>query len=329
MIGKLFKDLCYAIGELNKQDNATHTVHQILFELKESIGISSAVLVVKNIDTDYLEIKNRYNVSAHFTTAYKRAIGTSVVGRIFYKDEIVVVSRKDSPEDEYKDLLLEEEYASAVAVRVAVENRTWGYIAVYFNIDVEVTDELKNFLINIAKICSEAIRKERITTLLNELRNIDHTTGLLYYHYFHEKLKEEFGKCKRHHTALTIAIMDMDNFKEVLNLYGLNTARELYKNVAELLRSCLRGIDVIGRYGTDELIMYLPTTGMKEAEVVIKRFTELLTEKRFTEKKLCTSVSIGVATLVDHETLEELVTHAQASLYNARVTGKNVVECEE
>ncbi|MBF0538731.1 MAG: diguanylate cyclase [Nitrospirae bacterium] len=323
-----FKDICKAVDVLSKQESATHTIHEILFAMKDSIGINHGALVLKNPENDYLEIINRYNISAHFTASYRRGIGTGVVGRLFYKEPVVVVTSQSATED-YKELLMEDDYEVAIAVRVSVDGRSLGFIVVYFAKAMELTKGLEEFLVVMARLIAEALRKQRFTTLLNELRDIDATTGLTYYHFFHQKLHAEFDKSRRHKIPLTLAIMDMDNFKSVLNVYGIEVARKLYAELADHLRSCLRGIDVLGRYGTDEFILYMPNTPMDKAETVFDRFKESLTMERFTEKNLCTTLSIGIATLKDHEKLDDLLTHAQTALYNAKVTGKGVVQCKD
>ncbi|MBF0336403.1 MAG: GGDEF domain-containing protein [Nitrospirae bacterium] len=324
----LFKDVCKAIDLLSKQESATHTIHEILFAMKDSIGISHGVLVLKNVEDDYLRIANRYNISAHFSTLYRRGIGDGAVERVFYKEPVVVVTGQSDTED-YHDLWVEKDYDTAVAVRVAIDGRSVGFLAVYFDRAMEVAHELREFLADMAKVIGEALRKERFTTLLNELRDIDSATGLTYYHFFHQKLRDEFDKSRRHKIPLTLVLMDMNNFKSVLNVYGIDVAKRLYSDLAEHLKSCIRGIDVLGCYGTDEFILYMPNTPMDKAEVVIERFQETLKLERFTEKNLCTTLSIGMATLKEHDTLDDLMTHAQVALYNARVTGKDVVQCKD
>ncbi|MBF0555108.1 MAG: GGDEF domain-containing protein [Nitrospirae bacterium] len=328
MKDRMFNDLCFAIDKLSAQENAAHTVHEIIYELKNSLDIVSAVLVEKNLHDDYLEIKNRYNVSEQFTRSYKRGIGTGVIGRIFYSDEFAIVL-KGEREDDYKDLMLEHDYEMAVVLRVAVEGRALGFLALYFANKVEITEQLRKFLISIVKLCAEAIRKETLLGFIKETRSVDPQTGLLYYHFFHQKLREEFDKNIRMKIPMTVAIMDMDNFKRVMGVYGLNTAHELYKELADELRAFVRGIDVLGHYGTDEFIIYMPNTTLNDAEIVLNRFLENLSRKRFTSHNLCTSLSMGVASLHQNESLEDLLSNTQRALYQSKLKGGKISRCDE
>jgi diguanylate cyclase (GGDEF)-like protein len=325
MAEKLFKSLCQSIKELHQQEESVHTLHQILFSLKGALGVSAAALVQKNPQSGYLEIKSRYNLSAHYTNSYKRANGKAAVDKIFLTDNFLIVKKTDSAEV-YEDVRMETDYAVAVLIRLESEDRPLGFIVVFFDEEIEITEQIRDFLIAIADICSESIRRERLMLHLNELRRVEPKSGLLYYHYFYQKLIEEYSKSKRTKTPLTVCIIDMDNFKEVMSVYGPDIADELYQELGDELKSSLRGIDILGRYGTDEIIIYMPNTSLENAEIVINRFVEKISSSRFTIKQLKTTVSIGVAQLKENEKLEGLLSNAKGALYNARVTGKGIVK---
>ncbi|MEO5357528.1 MAG: GGDEF domain-containing protein [Nitrospirae bacterium YQR-1] len=328
MAEKLFKSICQSIKELHQQETSVHTVHQILFSLKEALGAHAAALVQKNPQSGYLEIKSRYNFSAHYTHSYKRATGKLALSKIFLTDTFLVIKKTD-PADIYEDVRMETDYAVATLVRLESEDRPLGFIVVYFENDIEITEQIKDFLVAVADICSESIRRERLLLHLNELRRVEPKSGLLYYHYFYQKLIEEYNKSKRTKTPLSICIIDMNNFKEVMAVYGPDTADELYHELGDELRSSVRGIDILGRYGTDEIILYMPNTSLENADIVITRFVEKIRTNRFTIKQLQTTVSIGAAQLKENEKLEDLLSHAKAALYNARVTGKGIVKSSE
>ncbi|WP_420263773.1 diguanylate cyclase domain-containing protein [Candidatus Magnetominusculus dajiuhuensis] len=328
MKDKMLNDLCFAIDKLSAQENAAHTIHEIIYELKNSLDIVSAVLVEKNSHDDYLEIKNRYNVSEQFTRSYKRGIGTGVIGRIFYNDELAVVLKGEN-EDDYKDLMIEHDYEMAIVLRVSVEGRVLGFLALYFSNKVVITEQLRKFLISIVKLCSEAIRKEKLLGFVKEMRSVDPQTGLLYYHFFYQKLKEEFDKNRRMNIPMTVAIMDMDNFKRVMGVYGLDTAHELFKELADELRAFVRGIDMLGHYGTDEFIIYMPNTTLNDAELVLNRFLDNLIHKRFTPNNLCTSLSMGIASLHQDDSLEDLLSNTQRALYKSKLKGGKISRCDE
>ncbi|MEO5361556.1 MAG: sensor domain-containing diguanylate cyclase [Nitrospirota bacterium] len=328
MTNQMRNGLYLAINELRKQDNSIHMIHQIICDLVNSVGITSAVFIEKNKTDDYLIIKYGYNVSEQFSSSYKRGIGTDIIGRIFYQDEFAIVINGEN-ESNYKDIFLEHDYDMAVLLRMSVENRAIGFLALYFDKRLEITDELKSFLIAIASICSEAIRKEMLDNLIKDTRTIDPQTGLFYYLYFHQKLKEELNMSRKTNSPLTVAIIDMDNFKEVMNSHGLETAHTLYKELADELRTHLRSIDIIGRHGTDELILCMPNTSCGSACITMNSFIDAVRDKKFTSHQLLTSIAIGTATMHKNESLEELLHRAQLALYKAMLTGNKIAICYE
>lgn len=321
----LFNQLCQAVHELHSQETSTHTVHQILFGLKHCIPLSSAILALKNPKTDYIEIKNRYNVSEQCLKTFKRGVGKHLVNRLFYKDMIAIASI-DGDTDDYEDLSLECEYNTAVAMRIEMEGRPFGYLALYFDKPFDLSAETRSFLLAIAKLCAESLTKEHVTNKLAELRRLDPQTGLLYFGFFHQKMKEELLKCKRHNYPLSVALMDMDNYKDVMNLFGIDAAHKLYSEVAEELKATLRGIDVVGHYGTDQIILYLPNTTLENALVVIGRFMEQVSGTAHTDKNIMTSLSVGLTSAKPESTVDDLVSAAQVALYNARISGKGLIK---
>jgi diguanylate cyclase (GGDEF)-like protein len=320
--------LCSAIKELNSQESATHTIHQVLYTVKHNIDAAAAIVVLKNNQTDYLEIVNRYNVSETFTNQFKRGIGSAAVGRVFY-EEPIVVARFDGDANDYKDLFLEGDYHTCVAVRIEADERPMGYLAMYFNEAVAVDDELKGLSTALAMICAEAVSKERTMEQLNKLRCVDTAIGTLHYNFFLRKFKDEFSKSLRYKIPLGLIIMDMDNYKDVMNLYGTDTAQCLYVELNNMLMTFIRGVDVLGRYGTDEFILYLPNTDMEHTVLVISRFMEKVNSGAFTDKQIKTSVSAGISAIKPGDTLDAIMRRARIAIYKAKVAGKGLLKTVE
>jgi diguanylate cyclase (GGDEF)-like protein len=325
---KKLSTLCSAIKELNSQESATHTIHQVLYTVKHNLNPAAAVVVLKNDKTDYLEIVNRYNVSETFTNQFKRGIGSSAVGKVFYEQQ-VVVTRFDGDANEYKDLFLEADYHTCLAVRIEADGRPMGYMAMYFNEAVTLDEDMKEMSMALAMICAEAVSKESATEQLNKLRCVDTNIGTLHYNFFLQKFKDEFSKSLRYKIPLSLIIMDMDNFKDVMNLYGTDTAHHLYVELSNLLMTCIRGVDILSRYGTDEFILYLPSTDMEHTVIVISRFMEKVVAGAFTDKEVKSSISAGISSIKPGDTLDAMMRRAQVAIYKAKVEGKGLLKTVE
>jgi len=171
---------------------------------------------------------------------------------------------------------------------------------------------------------SESERK-RLIERLEHLSNIDSLTGLLNRRALLERLSTEVQRAERYGTELSIALCDMDNFKEINDIYGHIVGDDVLRVVADTLRKPLRSVDAIGRYGGDEFLIILPQTSLKGAESLAERLRSLVAETGFVApdgKRLRLSVSIGVSNSGD---TNELIRKADTALYRSKHLGKNRV----
>lgn len=321
----LFHEICNAIDSLHTQDNANAVVISIIERLRNAVPFSQAVLAIKNPTTNYLEIRNSFNVPDFLVRGFKRGVGKYAINKLFYKDKLIILSKEDNI-DNYNDMKLDRDYGTAVALRLDLEGRPIGYFAIYFEEPLCIYAATKTLLQSTVTIFAEAMRKERLTRCINELQRIDPETGALYFDYFYECFAGEFKKCTMYNMPLTVAIIDTDNYKEIVRLYGDEVANTLYKEVTEYLRMVARGIDLIGRYGSDELIICFPNTPLEDARKTIDSFVDYIDSETFTTRGITTSMSIGIDYLKKGYVLKDLLEGAQEALYNARLQGRGLIQ---
>jgi diguanylate cyclase (GGDEF)-like protein len=158
----------------------------------------------------------------------------------------------------------------------------------------------------------------------------DRLTGLHNFGYFFERLKEEKMRAERYHRLLSLVLFDIDHFKKYNDANGHPAGNEVLKKIASMLRSEAREVDIVARYGGEEMVMVLPETGRKRATELADRIREKIASTVFAHmesqplKKI--TVSAGVATYpVDAATEEELIKKADTSLYEAKSGGRNRV----
>jgi diguanylate cyclase (GGDEF)-like protein len=146
----------------------------------------------------------------------------------------------------------------------------------------------------------------------------DGLTGLFNRRYFNELITIEINRLKRAPAALSLLMLDIDNFKNYNDTQGHPAGDEMLKGAAKVFKNSVRAVDIVCRYGGEEFIIMLPQTGKSGAQIIAERLRVQC------GLYLPTTVSIGIATLPeDAQTVEALIQKADEALYQAKKTGKN------
>ncbi len=178
---------------------------------------------------------------------------------------------------------------------------------------------------------NEAEQKiQELTSVLeyiNEVACEDYLTGTLNRRGMEEALEREFSRADRHHTELSIAMMDIDHFKQLNDKLGHSTGDEALAHFASVIKDAKRTTDVLARYGGEEFIIILPNTIQADAIKVIERVQRKLTKQFFmhSDQHIVITFSAGVAERIEGETPEEIIPRADAALYAAKNSGRNRV----
>lgn len=177
----------------------------------------------------------------------------------------------------------------------------------------------------------------RVTVLQQRLSQaeaqaaIDALTGIANRGGFDRALRRMTGLAKRNGTALSLAMVDVDNFKTINDRHGHPVGDRILVCAAQWLGKGLRQTDIIARYGGEEFAIILE--GAK-ASAVESRLTDVLKqiaqsryfyEKDGTQHEVRFTVSCGVAEFTSQDTDEDVVKRADEALYEAKRKGKNRV----
>jgi diguanylate cyclase (GGDEF)-like protein len=127
----------------------------------------------------------------------------------------------------------------------------------------------------------------------SDLARIDSLTGTMNSRGFHEKLNSEISRCSRSNKLITIAYMDIDNFKSVNDIFGHSAGDHLLCNTVITVNNHLRSSDSFARLGGDEFALLLPDTDKESAIDTIKRIQKYLLEE-VEKKKWPVTFSIGL-----------------------------------
>jgi diguanylate cyclase (GGDEF)-like protein len=235
---------------------------------------------------------------------------------------VVIQDRSSQPLGESDDL-------RSIIVPLMSRNRTYGYAGIYRKEPFGYTQEsvFKRFCAHI----STALEKISLFEEIKALSTNDGLTGLYNHMYVMERVDQEIQRSSRYGSPLSIIMADIDDFKEVNDTYGHIAGDTVLAHVAGLLKSGVRNIDCVGRYGGEEFLIILPETDQSSATLLAERLRHVVQEHACPADgySIKTTLSAGVAIYRDSYSTKDLIHRADENLYKAKKAGKNKVYYEE
>ncbi|HAJ71234.1 MAG TPA: GGDEF domain-containing protein, partial [Methylophilaceae bacterium] len=183
-----------------------------------------------------------------------------------------------------------------------------------------------------AESSQEKIRKlQEELTLLSEAVRIDQLTGILNRRGLDDAFVAEAARASRSGSPLTVALLDIDNFKHLNDTYGHDVGDIALKHLADVVKKTIRPTDVITRLGGEEFVILLPDTNIEEAVITMTRLQRMLTKAYFlgNNERLLITFSAGVALYRKEEEQAAVIHRADQAMYLAKRSGKNRVMTEK
>jgi diguanylate cyclase (GGDEF)-like protein len=151
----------------------------------------------------------------------------------------------------------------------------------------------------------------------------DFVSGAYNARFFYELLQMEIDRIRRQPHPFTVVYIDLDNFKQVNDLFGHKVGDSVLRYVTEVLRASLRKTDFVARLGGDEFALLLPSTRQADAEVVLTKVRAAL-EEAMRERSFPVTFSMGVVTCVTPpHAVEQLINLADQLMYGVKNSTKN------
>lgn len=146
--------------------------------------------------------------------------------------------------------------------------------------------------------------------------------------FYHERLTQEIARSRRGHHALSLAIVDLDYFKDINERTGHRGGDQVLKFFAQFLKANLRQEDVLCRIGGDEFAILLPDTSAGNAAILLERVRTKLDRIELSvdaRARLSLAFSCGLAEFKPEYMAEDLIEEADHSLFTAKSKGRNRV----
>jgi diguanylate cyclase (GGDEF)-like protein len=177
------------------------------------------------------------------------------------------------------------------------------------------------FLLVVTRMTQLLAQLDLQSQKVRELAVTDELTGLPNRRAWNAELPRALERARRDRTPLSVALVDLDHFKQFNDSYGHPAGDRLLKEAAAAWQAHLRAVDHLARYGGEEFVVLLPDATAEQARLVLDRMREAT--------PLGQSFSAGIAVLREGESSDEIVARADAVLYAAKHAGRNRVAVAE
>ena len=223
---------------------------------------------------------------------------------------------------------------------VQVVRQYWAYLSipiVFLSIEQDISRQLAmkcvggdDFLckpIDPEQLVNAVLSRAERARVLRNVMESDSLTGLLNHVSIKERLAVEVARAQRQGLSLTLALIDLDNFKTVNDRFGHMCGDRVLKALTSLLTRRLRKTDIIGRYGGEEFAVIFTHT---YAELVVKVMNELCesfarVRHSSGQQEFSVTLSCGVAAFEGVNEAADLIIAADKALYAAKMAGRNQV----
>jgi len=160
---------------------------------------------------------------------------------------------------------------------------------------------------------------------IEELAELDELTGSFNRRSIMRMLEEEIARSHRLNAPCTVALIDLDFFKRINDLYGHPTGDEVLRTFAITAFANIRSVDRFGRYGGEEFLLILPDTDETSAVQMLDRLRGIIAELDWSafSSGMRVTISAGVAILRANEISDTLLARADGALYASKARGRN------
>lgn len=173
-------------------------------------------------------------------------------------------------------------------------------------------EQLKTQLVELSRSLDLASRTDPMTRLANR-RDIM------------EEIEQEHSRAQRHRRTFSIILVDVDDFKLINDVYGVNTGDDVLFELSCVLRECVRSEDICSRWGGEEFLFLLPETGLEGALSVAQKINQAVAMTLFKANRpgIRLTVSLGVYNFTPGQSVSDCLLSVEKALLTAKQEGKN------
>jgi diguanylate cyclase (GGDEF)-like protein len=173
-------------------------------------------------------------------------------------------------------------------------------------------------------------RLKSMNEYLQQLSTTDALMNISNRLFFNKRIQYEFQRAGRYDKPLALLILDIDHFKNINDTFGHPFGDEVLREIAKLLLDSVREVDIVARYGGEEIVVAMPETDQENALVVAERIRSVIESHTISkgQQKASVTVSLGLAVCPADciSSVDDLLKAADDALYLAKKDGRNCIK---
>lgn len=314
------REISLAVGSIIDFDEM---IQAILALVTSHFGVSKAIIYLRASEEEWFEVVGarifETNISPSKVIQRRVKIGVGLIGCAAAERREIIESKENK--------------GVIAAVPLIIKDKVVGVLKLSDSDSDAFTPEKRRKLHSVSGAIAVALENSR----LYRMAVVDGLTGLYVHRHFQMRLKEEFERSMRHGSALSLLMLDIDHFKKFNDTYGHQTGDKVLRGVAAILTEEARGMDVVCRYGGEEMAIICPETDIEGATNLAERIRAHIEGHQFESyeddetrsgEPVRVTVSVGISCYgKEIRTRAELIERADEALYAAKHGGRNCVRC--
>lgn len=241
----------------------------------------------------------------------------------YSKEELVGKSHRilrDKTEDTDKYKHMWEQITKGKIWQGEVKNRTKSGKLYYVNAHVHPIFDETNKIIGYQALREDITDKKELEFLSSH----DKLTNIYNRSKFDELLEYELERYSRYNKIFSLAMLDLDFFKNVNDTYGHQVGDRVLVQIVQIIKNEIRESDVLARWGGEEFTLLFPYTNKNEAKIVIEKI-RIAIEKHSFELIGTLTISCGLSEIVEKDTAFSIIQRIDSALYEAKESGRNKI----
>lgn len=312
-------DTISILDEVTGMQSLERTLHKIVKNLANDLDCQTVAVIQINPKTEYLEIVNSQGLSWNFCKEYRKRIVSPRLHDLIWNGQEIDIERIDDHFDLTAEVKLENAFESCFCVALSSKHRSLGMLYVDSKESGHFDQNRKLLTRLYARIISLALMKNTLLADIQHLTSESSNDETEKYSYFYGKLQDAIARAQRLKETISLVLMDVVKFNEIVSLYGLEVTANLMQELMSSLRKNTRQYDGLSKFGTDEVIISLPGADSAQALAASLKLKDQITTTPFTNRRLNIEMSIGIANFPENaNTLTGLITATKNALLEAK-----------